>query len=92
LGDNRAFGPEHLNAIETAFSAALNKLGLHDLKDPMTEMIARRIIQAAFRGERDPIKLREIGMDGGRKAAGGTGLTPSLDAPDSGPVGRSIRG
>jgi hypothetical protein len=68
LGDNRAFGPEDLNAMGAAFSAALNKLGLHDLKDPMTEMVARRIVRAALAGERDPIRLTEFGT-GGREPA-----------------------
>jgi hypothetical protein len=64
LGDNRAFGPEDLNAMGEAFSAALTKLGLHDLKDPMTEIVARRIIRAALAGERNPITLAEIGAGG----------------------------
>jgi hypothetical protein len=68
LGDNRAFDSEVLNAMGAAFSAALNKVGLSDLKDPMTEMVARRIIRAALRGEQDPVKLCEIGIDGSGKA------------------------
>jgi len=47
-----------------AFAAALAKLGLHDLKDPMTEIVARRIIRAALAGERNPITLTEIGAGG----------------------------
>jgi hypothetical protein len=64
LGDNRAFGPEDLDAMGKAFAAALGKLGLHDLKDPMTEIVARRIIRAALAGERNPITLTEIGAGG----------------------------
>ena len=64
LGDNRAFDPDDLKAMGEAFSAALTKLGLHDLKDPMTEMVARRIIRAALAGERNPITLTEIGAGG----------------------------
>jgi len=64
LGDNRAFGPEDLDAMGKAFSAALNKLGLTANKDPMTDMVARRIIRAALAGERDPIRLTEIGAGG----------------------------
>jgi hypothetical protein len=64
LGDKGAFGPEDLNAMGAAFSAALTKLGLHDLKDPMTEMVARRIIRAALAGERDAIRLTEFGTGG----------------------------
>jgi hypothetical protein len=64
LGDNRAFDPDDLKAMGEAFSAALTKLGLHDLKDPMTDVVARRIIRAALAGERNPITLTEIGAGG----------------------------
>jgi hypothetical protein len=64
IKDNCAFGPDHLKAMGDAFSAALAKLGLHDLKDPMTEVVARRIIRAALAGERNQIKLTEIGAGG----------------------------
>jgi hypothetical protein len=47
-----------------AFAAALAKFGLRDLKDPMTEMIARRIIRAALAGERNVIRLTELGAGG----------------------------
>jgi hypothetical protein len=66
LDDNRAFDPDDLKALGKAFSAALHKLGLDDLKDPAAaEGIARRIIRAAVAGERDPTKLAEIGAGGG---------------------------
>ena len=68
LDENRAFGSQDLNAIGQAFTAALTKLGLHDLKDPMTEMVARRIIGASLAGERNVITLTEIGA-GGQDAA-----------------------
>jgi hypothetical protein len=45
-----------------AFSAALNRLGLQDREDAMLEMIARRIVEAVFAGERDRIRLTEIGV------------------------------
>jgi hypothetical protein len=64
LGRDTAFQPEDLKAMGDAFSAALNKLGLSDLKDPMTEMVARRIIRAVLAGERDSAKLSEIGAGG----------------------------
>ena len=64
LGDNKAFGPADLDEMGKAFSAALAKLGLRELKDPMTEMVARRIIRAALDGERNPIRLAEIGAGG----------------------------
>jgi len=65
---NNAFGPNDLKVMGEAFSAALAKLGLRDLKDPLTETVARRIIRAATVGERSLIKLTEIGA-GGREQA-----------------------
>jgi hypothetical protein len=62
LDDNRAFGPDDLDAMAKAFSAALNKLSLSDRKDPMVEMVARRIVRAALQGERDPRRLCDIGV------------------------------
>jgi hypothetical protein len=64
LSNNRSFSPEDLDAMGEAFEAALVRLGLHDRNDAMVDMIARRIIVAAIEGERDPIKLTEIGAGG----------------------------
>jgi hypothetical protein len=61
---NRAFSPEDLEALNRALSGAVQKLALSDLKDPLTEIVARRIIDPALAGERDPIKLTEIGAGG----------------------------
>jgi hypothetical protein len=66
IGASGAFGPDDLKVMMEAFSAALTKLGLHDLKDPMTEIVARRIIRAALNGERNPIRLTEFGTGGRR--------------------------
>jgi len=64
LHDNRLFVPDDLKVMGDALTAALAKLGLNDRKDPMVEMVARRIIRAAMDGERDPIRLTEIGAGG----------------------------
>ncbi len=64
LGRDVAFGPEDLNAMGEAFSAALTKLGLSVRNDPLVEMVARRIIRAALQGERNPVRLCEIGVEG----------------------------
>jgi len=56
--------PEELDAMNKAFSAALKKLWIWDLKDPVAETVARRIVDAVLAGERDPIRLTEIGAGG----------------------------
>jgi len=64
LGTDSSFGSEDLKVVGQAFSTALNKLGLHDRRDPMVEIVARRIIRAAMAGERNSVKLIEIGTGG----------------------------
>ena len=65
LGVDSSFGHQDLNGIGQAFTAALNKLGLHDRNDPMVEIVARKIIRAAMAGERNPERLTEIGIGAG---------------------------
>jgi hypothetical protein len=43
----------------TAFEDALRELRLTDRADPATELVARKIIELAERGERDPARLRD---------------------------------
>jgi hypothetical protein len=70
LGNDAAFGPEDLQVMSAAFSAALAKLKLSVTRDPLVEMVARRIIRAALSGERDPERLCELALEGdGSEAA-----------------------
>lgn len=64
LGSDISFEPDDLRAINEAFSSALAHLGLHDRNDVMVELVARRIVRAALDGERDPLRLREIAVNG----------------------------
>ena len=64
LSDTGSFAPDDLRVMGDAFSDALNKLGLHDCRDATVEMVAQRIVRAALAGERNPIKLTEIGVGG----------------------------
>ena len=57
-------GPDDLKVMGEAFSSALSKLGLSAGNDPMVEMVGRRIIRAMLDGERDPVRLFEIGVEG----------------------------
>jgi hypothetical protein len=63
LAENSAFGPDEIAALVTAFEEALQELGLTDREDPATLMVAERIINAANKGERDPVRLREAGLN-----------------------------
>jgi hypothetical protein len=54
-----AFGPDEIAAMAAAFEGALRKLDLIDRTDPATELVARKIIDFAQQGERDPVRLRD---------------------------------
>jgi hypothetical protein len=59
-----AFAPHEVQVLSEAFDGALRELGLVDRSDPAVEVIAKRIIQLASSGERDPIRLREGAVRG----------------------------
>jgi hypothetical protein len=52
-----AFDPDTVARLDVAYRSALEQLGLVDREDGMTLMIARRIIDIAAQGERDPERM-----------------------------------
>jgi hypothetical protein len=52
-----AFGPEDIQLLATAYEDALRALKLNDRDDPITQLVAKRIIGAAQTGLRDPDSL-----------------------------------
>src|SRR4051794_39161470 len=56
--DGLAFGPEDVKAMTTAYEAVLIVLGLTDRADPMTEVVARKIIAYCKADGCDPDALR----------------------------------
>jgi hypothetical protein len=44
--------------MSAAFQGALNALGLMDRVDPLNELVAKKIIEIAKTGERNPGRLR----------------------------------
>ena len=59
-----AFAPQEVQVLSDAFEAALRELRLVDRTDPAVELVAKRIIQMAQQGERDPVRLREGAVKG----------------------------
>jgi DNA integrity scanning protein DisA with diadenylate cyclase activity len=53
-------GPEEIARLTTAYEETLRTIGLVDRNDPITEMIARKIIEIGQRGVRDPMQLSEL--------------------------------
>jgi hypothetical protein len=52
-----AFDPEAISRMNVAYHAVLTELGLPDRQNSSTLMIARRIIELATLGERDPERM-----------------------------------
>ena len=59
LLQNHVFDPDTIAVMVTAFEDALHELRLTDRADPATELVARKVIELAERGERDPARLRD---------------------------------
>jgi hypothetical protein len=57
LLQNSAFGPEDIRLLATAYESALRALKLNDRDDPITQLVAKRIIEAVQTGLRDPDSL-----------------------------------
>jgi hypothetical protein len=57
--EKQTYGPEEILILSAAFEEALRSLGLTDRSDPVTELVAKKIIELANRGERDPLRLRD---------------------------------
>jgi hypothetical protein len=56
---SQAFDPEQIKALATVFEDILCELKLTDRTDPLTTIIAHKVITAAQMGERDPQPIRE---------------------------------
>jgi hypothetical protein len=59
LENDHSFAPEDIANLTAAFEAALSKLGLVNRYDPITTEVAKRVMQLAKEGERDPGRLCE---------------------------------
>lgn len=57
LLQNRAFGPEEIDLMASAFEQALVVLALKSRDDPATELIAKKIIKVAETGERNAARI-----------------------------------
>jgi hypothetical protein len=60
-------GPEEIRRLEAAYEQTLRTIGLKDRNDPITEMIAKKVIEIAQTGVRDPaqisaLAIKEIGI------------------------------
>ena len=58
-----AFDPDAVKGMTTAYEHALAALKLTDHTDPITEIIAKKIIERSKRGELDPVRPCEAALD-----------------------------
>ena len=52
-----AFQPEEITCMTAAYEDALRVLQLANRQDPLTELVAKKIIEVAQLGQRDPKRL-----------------------------------
>ena len=57
--EQEIFGPDTVAVLGVALEDTLRQLHLVDRNDPAVTIIAKKIIELARRGERDPIRLRD---------------------------------
>ena len=55
--EKHSFDPDALQAMTRAFDKACQQLQLKDRTDRLCELVARKIIEVAATGERDPDRL-----------------------------------
>jgi hypothetical protein len=60
---NGSFGPDEIEVMTAAYEDALIDLRVTNRDDPITELIAKSIVNVTATGERDPILIRERAMN-----------------------------
>jgi hypothetical protein len=60
IRNDHAFSPEEADILIDAFEESLQALNLTDREDPL--LVAKKIIELAKEGERDPARLREAAV------------------------------
>jgi hypothetical protein len=59
---NSPFGPDEIARLVTAYEETLKALGLKNRNDPITELVARKIIEIGQTGVRDPLQLAKLAI------------------------------
>ena len=55
-------GPEEIDRLGSAYELTLKILSLKDRDDPLTEMIARKIIEIGQTGVKDPAQISTLAI------------------------------
>jgi hypothetical protein len=59
---NSKLGVEEIEKLSCAYSYALRSLSLVDRNDPLSEMLARKIIEIGATGISDPVEISKIAV------------------------------
>jgi hypothetical protein len=59
LFKNKAFEPEAITVMTSAYAEVCHTLGLSERDDPDTNVVAKTVIEYAQRGVSDPARLRD---------------------------------
>ena len=57
------FGPDEIKAMVAAYESALTDLLLIDRNDPLTELIAKSIVNVTATCERDPERIKKRALN-----------------------------
>jgi hypothetical protein len=63
LYQDKAFEPEAIMMMTSAYADVCRRLGLNDSDHPETNAVAKKVIEFAQRGERDPARLRDYVLE-----------------------------
>jgi hypothetical protein len=64
LFQNLPLGPEEVSRLSTAYEQTLKALCLKDRNDPLTEMIAKKIIEIGQTGVKEPSQISQLAIKG----------------------------
>jgi hypothetical protein len=56
---NGSFGPDEIKVMTAAYEGALVDLNVTNRDDPLTELIAKAIVNVTATGERDPVLVKD---------------------------------
>ena len=68
------FSPEDITALTAAFEGTLRTLGVRDRKHPTVLLVAKRVIESARQGERNPKLLQNAVLKSFRDDPGVSGM------------------
>jgi hypothetical protein len=62
LQKNMPMEPEEISRLTTAYEQTLRGIGLVDRDDPLSEMVAKKVIKIARSGVRDPTDIAALAI------------------------------